>query len=91
MQNKISAKRIEFSPIFVKRFVSAPPEIQIAFKEALELFLEDPNSPTLRNHSLLENYVGVHSIDVTDDWRALYREERERVIFVELGTHQRLY
>jgi mRNA-degrading endonuclease YafQ of YafQ-DinJ toxin-antitoxin module len=28
---------------------------------------------------------------VTDDWRALYREEPERITFVELGTHKELY
>ncbi len=91
MINKTQEKRIEFSPIFIKRLTQAPTEIKIAFREALELFLENPNHTALRNHPLTESYAGIHSIDVTGDWRALYREERERIIFVELGTHNQLY
>jgi hypothetical protein len=30
---------------------------------------------------------GFHSIDVTEDWGALYREEKERIMFADLGTH----
>jgi addiction module RelE/StbE family toxin len=40
---------------------------------------------------LKDKYAGFRSIDVPDDWRALYRKERERIIFVELGTHDQLY
>ena len=82
---------MEFSPLFIKRITEAPIEIKIAFREALELFLSNPNHDALRNHPLTGKYAGTHSIDVTDDWRALYRNERERIIFVELGTHDQLY
>jgi mRNA-degrading endonuclease YafQ of YafQ-DinJ toxin-antitoxin module len=40
---------------------------------------------------LIEKYAGVHSIDVTGDWRALYRKESERILFIDLGTHDQLY
>ena len=46
---------------------------------------------SLRNHPLKDKFAGVRSIDVTGDWRALYRKMRERIIFVELGTHDQLY
>jgi mRNA-degrading endonuclease YafQ of YafQ-DinJ toxin-antitoxin module len=36
-------------------------------------------------------YAGFRSIDVAEDWRALYRREPERIIFVEIGTHEQLY
>jgi mRNA-degrading endonuclease YafQ of YafQ-DinJ toxin-antitoxin module len=65
--------RIEFSERFNKQRKEAPLEVKVAFLEALELFQENPNNPQLRNHSLKEKYSGYNSIDVTDDWRALFK------------------
>lgn len=87
----IKSIRIDFTNLFNKQRKEAPLEIKVAFREALELFLEDRNHIILRNHSLTGKYAGIRSIDVTDDWRALYREEQERIVFVELGTHDKLY
>jgi addiction module RelE/StbE family toxin len=84
-------KRIEFSPIFNKQISRAPTEIKRAFREAYGLFAENPTHPALRNHFLTGKYAGFRSIDVTEDWRALYREENERIIFADLGTHEELY
>jgi addiction module RelE/StbE family toxin len=61
------------------------------FRDALDLFAENPNHPALRNHPLTGKYAGFQSIDVTEDWRALYREEKERIMFADLGTHEDLY
>jgi addiction module RelE/StbE family toxin len=88
MKNK---RRIEFTPFFNKQRKAAPVEIKQAFRDALELFAEHPTHEALRNHPLTGKYAGFQSIDVTDDWRALYRKERARIIFVELGTHDDLY
>ena len=88
MKNKL---RIEFTPLFNKQRKAAPLVIKLAFRDALDLFAEHPNHPALRYHPLTGKYAGFHSIDVTEDWRALYRTEPERIIFVELGTHEQLY
>jgi DNA-damage-inducible protein J len=82
---------IEFSPLFLKRLAEAPTEIKFAFREAAELFSENPNHPILRRHTLTGKYQDFVSIDVTEDWRALYREEPERIMFVNIGTHATLY
>lgn len=87
----INEPRIEFGPLFNKQRQAAPPEIKVAFLESLQLFRANPIHPALRNHVLKDKYAGFRSIDVTDDWRALYRIELERIIFVELGTHEELY
>jgi addiction module RelE/StbE family toxin len=84
-------KRIEYSPVFIKLISNAPIAIKIAFRDALDLFAENSNHPALRNHPLTGKYAGFHSIDVTEDWRALYREEKERIMFADLGTHEELY
>jgi addiction module RelE/StbE family toxin len=91
MTTPLIHKRIEFSPIFKKKLKRVNVETKTAFREALELFLEDTHGEKLRNHTLRGKYAGVHSIDVTEDFRALYREDSERIVFVELGTHNELY
>jgi addiction module RelE/StbE family toxin len=83
--------RIEFSPLFDKQRKAAPLEIKQAFRDALDLFSENHTHPALRSHPLTGKFAGFRSIDVTEDWRALYREEPERVYFSELGTHEELY
>jgi addiction module RelE/StbE family toxin len=75
--------RIELTPLFHKQRQAAPLAIKQAFRDALELFAANPHHPALRNHPLRGKYAGVSSIDVTEDWRALYRREPERIIFVE--------
>lgn len=86
-----STKRIEFSPVFRHQLEQVSFEIKVAFRGTLETFLEDPYHPSLRNHTLTGEYAGTRSVDVTGDVRALYREVSERIIFVELGTHEQLY
>lgn len=86
--------RVDFTSLFDKQRKAAPFHIKIAFREALEIFLEDPGHEILRNHpldKLGKRYFGTWSIDVTQDWRALYRKERDRIIFVALGTHDQFY
>jgi addiction module RelE/StbE family toxin len=91
MTDKKHTKPIEFSPIFQKLLAHAPTEIKLAVHEALDLFGEDYNAPGLHNHSLTGKYAGFRSIDVAEDWRAIYREKPDRIKFVALGTHPQLY
>ncbi len=94
MQNVINL-RIEFSPLFDKKLRQLPPEIIASFDETLDLFWENPNNKSLRRHFLKERYLGYQSIDVTDDYRAIFRESKtENVIFIRfhtIGTHNDLY
>lgn len=87
--------QIEYTTLFNKQRKVAPLEIKLAFREALELFLDDMDHPNLRNHALREKYSGFRSINVTDDWRALFkiREGKFKIIitFHILGTHAQLY
>jgi addiction module RelE/StbE family toxin len=87
--------RIEFTRWFTKQRKAAPIEIKEALLDTLELFLEDPHNPFLRNHPLRERFAGFRSIDVTGDIRAVFKEEQlgERTVitFHLLGTHDELY
>lgn len=83
---------IKFSKRFTKQYDKVPQQIQKAFLKRLEVFSENQLHPTLRNHSLTGEYSGWRSINVTGDWRALFREFDGEVIFFDfIGTHSQLY
>jgi len=86
---------IEYSKRFDKQRKAAPIEIKTAFREALALFIEDQNYPFLRNHALRGKYIGFRSIDVSEDWRAIYKKKQTKskttITFHLIGTHKKLY
>ena len=86
--------REEFSTRFNKQLEQAPIEIKRAFLEVLHFFRDDPYHPALRNHELKEKFAGYRSIDITEDWRVVFKEDnngQKVIIFHLLGTHKQLY
>jgi len=83
---------IEFADRFERQLIDAPDEIKEAFLDTLELFLDDSRNPFLRNHPLKEKFVGYRSIDVTDNWRVVFKEtdtgDRIVITFRLIGTHK---
>jgi addiction module RelE/StbE family toxin len=85
---------IRFTDQFRKQYKKTDVRIRVRFDYCLDLFITDPMSLELRNHALHKELEGLHSIDVTGDWRAIYLEKKNGVIiffFVALGTHSQLY
>lgn len=89
----MKVKRVDFSKKFEKGLKKAPRKIQIAFRNRLEIYLTDKFSPVLNNHALTAKYEGYRSINVTGDWRAVFREfEGGEIIYFDiLDTHSDLY
>ena len=86
-------KRVDYSRKFEKDLRKAPRKIQTAFRNRLELLLNDKFNPILNNHSLVGKYKNYRSINITGDWRAIYKEYRSggTIYFSALGTHNKLY
>ena len=86
---------IKYGTRFRKQYLKADKKIKTAFEGTLELFLEDPKHSSLRDHALEEKFAGYRSIDVTGDWRAVFKEKmlgkRKVTTFHMLGTHKDLY
>jgi addiction module RelE/StbE family toxin len=86
---------IRYATRFRGQYRKADKEVREAFSQTLELFVVEPNHPLLRNHALKEKFAGYRSIDVTGDWRAVFKEakvgERTVITFHLLGTHDTLY
>jgi addiction module RelE/StbE family toxin len=89
------SRRVEFSDRFERQLQDAPDEIKAVFADTLIFFALDPNHPGLRNHALTGKLAGYRSINVTEDWRAVFREEqageRNVIKFYQIGTHKDLY
>ena len=86
---------VRYDPNFLTRLKKLDVRIRKSFKKRLEIFIKDPYNPQLNNHPLKRNYLGYRSIDITNDWRAVYSEKSENqetvAFFVDIGTHRQLY
>ncbi len=82
---------IKFSKEFRKKYQKTPHTVKHKLETRLAVFKVDPFDPVLNNHLLKGMFLGHRSINVTGDWRAIYRVEDEKTIFVTIGTHSQLY
>lgn len=85
--------KIKFSPKFRKKYRKSPAKIQSAFRDRITLFRNDPYHPLLNNHALTGNWRDCRSINITGDWRAIFREfdGGDLMYFDTIDTHSNLY
>lgn len=87
---------VKFTEQFHEQYKKVDRRIKKSFEQGLTLFIKNPMDLQLKNHPLLrEPYLGQRSINITSDYRAIYKSEdggEEVVIyFTALGTHKQLY
>ena len=85
----------QLSPLFFEKLKKVDVRIRRSFEEKTAVFEKNPFDPSLNNHALKEPYEGLRSIDITNDYRAVYEEVpsgNETVAYFSLlGTHKELY
>ena len=86
---------VKYTDNFLKQLKKSDVRIRKAFKQCLLLFVENPNDLELNNHSLQREYVGFKSIDITSNYRAVFKEVIQEddayIYFTSFGTHTQLY
>lgn len=86
---------VKYTDNFLKLLKKSDVRIRKAFKQRLLLFIENPDDLELNNHSLQREYAGFRSIDITADYRAIYKEVIQEddtyIYFTSFGTHSQLY
>ena len=82
---------IKFHTTFKKKLKKVPSKIQDRFYEQLALFVQDKFSRVLNNHSVDRAYPRCRSINVSGDYRAIFKDHGEVIIFINIGTHSDLY
>lgn len=76
---------------FLKKFKKLSPKIKGRFGERLDLFLTNSTDPTLNNHAVERVFPNCRSINITGDYRAIFKLENGTAIFINIGTHPELY
>lgn len=77
---------------FEKRIARLSPSIRTALADRFELFLTNPRHPLLNDHSLSGDRRGFKSINITGDWRLIYKKiDEDTILLTEIDTHHNLY
>lgn len=83
---------IKYDPAFLQKLKKVDVRIRKQFKKQIAVFTKEPLNPQLNNHPLEREYMGYRSIDITNDWRAIYTEKVEgEAYFESIGTHDKLF
>ena len=95
MARRTRDMRVQLAPELIKKLKKQDVRLRKSFRLAIDLFSTNPNAPKLDNHELQQEWAGFKSIDITNEWRALYTEKKEgdeiAAYFEEIGTHEELY
>jgi len=88
--------KVKFSKEFIDQYKKADVRIRKRVDKQINIFSKNPMDLSLRNHDLRQEYEGQRSINITSDWRAIYREvkfadDEPYAYFTALGTHSQLY
>lgn len=83
--------KVSYTKNFLRQYAKLAPKIRQKVDERVLLWQNDPLNSQLRDHQLKGKYKQYRSIDVTGDYRALYRREENMAIFDIVGTHSQLY
>lgn len=80
-----------FKKSYQKRIADNPKLDQRAM-ERINLFKNDPYNPILKNHALFGKRSNVRAFSITGDVRIIYLSIHEdKVIFLDIGTHNQVY
>jgi addiction module RelE/StbE family toxin len=84
--------KIYFHSHFDKKFKKLDRAIKKKFLAKLELFSTNQFDQQLRNHALKGPLADYRSINVTGDFRAIYKQLAEDTFeFEDIDTHDELY
>ena len=82
---------IKYKKRFQKDFKKLPSKIKEKFYERLEVFINNKFDIILNNHSVDKVFPDCRSINVTGDYRAVFKDGDDIVVFITIGTHSELY
>lgn len=87
-------KQIKFDSLFLNSYhkhIRSNKLLYRATKIAIDLFLENPDNPVLRNHELKGNLKNRKAFSVMPNIRIVYIETEKYYLFLDIGTHQEVY
>ena len=86
---QIKAHR-KFTSNYQKR-IASDPKLVSKFQTKLKQFLNDPTSPTLKDHKLIGRLGSYRAFSITGDIRVVYRIVGDELWLYDIGTHNQVY
>jgi addiction module RelE/StbE family toxin len=86
---------ITISPSFKKAYskrIKGNKKLEMRVFERIGLFQNDSRNKVLNNHYLIGKMKGLYSFSITGDIRVIYQwVDNERVLFLDIGSHNQIY
>lgn len=85
---------IHYHKNFLKSFrnrIVPHPDLVEKFKQRLELLIQDPKNPILRDHVLKGAKSKYRSFSVTGNIRVVYERVHDGILLQDIGTHNQVY
>jgi len=76
---------------FKKNLKKLDQKIIKAFKIRFILLEENEYAPILNNHPFKAEYSDCKSINITADYRMVYKRTNDMYVLIDIGTHSQLY
>lgn len=87
--------RIKFYSKYIKNYkkrIRSNKNLSLQVENRIVIFMNNPNDPILKNHSLKGSKDGLKSFSITGDIRIVYQQiTDEEVVFVDIGSHNQVY
>jgi len=86
--------KIEYDRRFKKNFqnrIIPHKKILKRFKDRLELFVQNPRNPILKDHKLKGAEKEYRAFSITGDIRIIYIKYNNTVALLDIGTHAQVY
>ena len=81
-----------YSKKFKKQFNKLSYKTQNSFETRIKVFIKEPYHVILNNHKLFGEYSGYRSINITGDYRTIFKMVSNNTCYlVAIGTHGKLY
>ncbi len=88
-------KRVIYSNNFKKSYrkvILKNRKFKDSFDKKWNIFINNPEYPSLKNHDLKGNLKGLKSISIKYNMRLIYKEVSKDIIIVyDIGTHDEVY
>ena len=79
-----------FIKSFKKRFRNNL-KVKKQYERHLKMFIANTKNPLLKDHQLVGDKITLRAFSITGDIRIVYKKIGDRIIFLDIGTHNQVY
>lgn len=87
-------KRIELHRSFVKSFakrIARSEKLNTQYEQRIDMFIAGQRDIPINDHSLTGDLRGRRAFSITAAIRVVYIELDDKIIFIDIGTHNQVY